>query len=79
MAPKKKAEGKSPKSASKPTAIRDGDPDGLPAALQNVNASHYTDLQASLGVIRGDPILGQVEKEKPLAMNRGGMAVHSSV
>ena len=31
----------------------------LPPALRNVNASHYTDLQAALAVIREDPFFSK--------------------
>ena len=51
----------------------------LPPALRNVNASHYTDLQAALAVIREDPFFKDIDKAKPLPVQEGGGAVHSSM
>ena len=53
----------------------------LPPALQHVNASHYTDLQAALAVIREDPFFffKNIYKVKPLPVQEGGCAVHSSM
>ena len=51
----------------------------LPPALQHVNASHYTDLQAALAVIREDPFFKNIDKVKPLPVQEGGCAVHSSM
>ena len=51
----------------------------LPPALQNVNASHYTDLQAALVVIREDPFFKNIDTVKPLPVQEGGCAVHSSM
>ena len=51
----------------------------LPPALQHVNASHYTDLQAALAVIREDPFFKDIDKAKPLPAQEAGCAVHSSM
>ena len=51
----------------------------LPPALQHVHASHYTDLQAALAVIREDPFSKNIDKVKPLPVQEGGRAVHSSM